>query len=217
MKPCLRSFGQIISTLNVQNPLRFGVFIPQLLSNANRTLHSCADIKKLDKEVCLKTTVKFYSNSGGPSSVISTDSNIPTTTKPTPEELGLPKENAFPVFAKQRGNGRKVFNLVPWKNGEMLADYVLFEESMKLAETKWLDYDGMTRDEKDIYIAHLKAVKDRKLSYIDPKTKLSVMTVSQLLHQGKCCGNGCRHCPYGMENASEDVKKNRKWNGAFYV
>jgi hypothetical protein len=163
--------------------------------------------------------LRFYSTSeNSSSSLVSDDSNTSISfKKPTPEELGLPKENAFPVFAKPRGIGKKIFGLVPWKNGEMLADYVLFEESMKRTETPWLDYDGMTREERDIYIAHLNAVKDRKLSYIDPKTKLSVMTVSQLLYQGKCCGNGCRHCPYELENASEDVKKNRKWNGAFYV
>uniref|UniRef100_A0A914YYE3 Large ribosomal subunit protein uL14m n=1 Tax=Panagrolaimus superbus TaxID=310955 RepID=A0A914YYE3_9BILA len=145
--------------------------------------------------------LRFYSTiENSSSSLVSNDSKTSISVKkPTPEEFGLPKENAFPVFAKPRGNGKKVFGLVPWKNGEMIADYVLFEESMKLAETSWLDYDGMTRDEREIYIAHLNAVKNRKLSYIDPKTKFSVMTVSKLLHQEKCCGNGCRHCPYGYE------------------
>ena len=99
----------------------------------------------------------------------------------------------------------------------MIADYVLFEESMKFAEAPWPDYDSMTKDERAIYMEHLKAVKDRKLSYIDPKTKYSVMTVSQLLYNGKCCGNGCRHCPYELENVSEDIRRFRQWNGAFYV
>lgn len=99
----------------------------------------------------------------------------------------------------------------------MLADYVLFEESIKKAEVKWSKYDAMTSEERDIYIAHLNAVRDRKLYYIDPKTKFKVMTISQLLYEGKCCGNGCRHCPYEHVNATPEIRKSKKWNGAFYV
>lgn len=141
---------------------------------------------------------------------------MPILSKPTAKELGLKKEDAFPVFALPRGDG-KVFGLVPWKNGEMLADYVLFEESMKRSEIKWQTYDTMTVEERDIYLAHLTAVKNRKLYYIDPKTKLKVMTMSQLLFAQKCCGNGCRHCPYEHENVPDDVKKSKKWNGSFFV
>lgn len=32
--------------------------------------------------------------------------------------------------------------------------------------------------------------------YIDPKTRLNVMTSKYLLKRGYCCENGCRHCPY---------------------
>ena len=34
--------------------------------------------------------------------------------------------------------------------------------------------------------------------YID-KTGLLVFTAKYLLARGYCCGNGCRHCPYGDE------------------
>ncbi len=33
-------------------------------------------------------------------------------------------------------------------------------------------------------------------TYIDPATGYTVMTELALLAQGKCCGSGCRHCPY---------------------
>lgn len=44
--------------------------------------------------------------------------------------------------------------------------------------------------------------KDEKLVegrdfYLDPETGLFVMTEEYLRRRGYCCGNGCRHCPYG--------------------
>ena len=56
---------------------------------------------------------------------------ISVPSMPTPEELNLRKEDAFPVFAKPRGSGKKIYELVPYKDGEMIADYVLFEDSIK--------------------------------------------------------------------------------------
>lgn len=106
---------------------------------------------------------------------------------------------------------------MPWKDGEMLADYVLFEDSIKKSEIPWLDYTHLSTDERDIYIAHLKAIEARQLTYEDPTTKQVVFTVSHHLYRGDCCGNGCRHCPYGLENASEKVRRSKIWNGAFYV
>ncbi len=32
--------------------------------------------------------------------------------------------------------------------------------------------------------------------YIDPLTGYKVLTRSFLLSRGRCCGSGCRHCPY---------------------
>ena len=39
--------------------------------------------------------------------------------------------------------------------------------------------------------------------YID-KNGLLVFTAKYLLERGFCCGNGCRHCPYGT--AKEENK-----------
>jgi hypothetical protein len=33
-----------------------------------------------------------------------------------------------------------------------------------------------------------------------------VLTEKYLLERGYCCGNGCRHCPYGYENVPEPRK-----------
>jgi hypothetical protein len=41
-----------------------------------------------------------------------------------------------------------------------------------------------------------------------------VLTEEYLANRGKCCGGGCRHCPYdpsfskGSDELREDVKKN---------
>ena len=47
---------------------------------------------------------------------------------------------------------------------------------------------------------HEAACEAGKDSYTDPATGYQVMTRLFLLRQGKCCGNACRHCPYGHMN-----------------
>ena len=36
-------------------------------------------------------------------------------------------------------------------------------------------------------------------TYRDPETGYTVFTAIAHLARGKCCGSGCRHCPYGHE------------------
>lgn len=40
-------------------------------------------------------------------------------------------------------------------------------------------------------------------TYIDPVSGYQVLTSKALLKQGACCGNSCRHCPYGHINVSD--------------
>lgn len=51
----------------------------------------------------------------------------------------------------------------------------------------------------DIEEAHSKSCHENNMFYTDPSTSLSVLTESAHLKRGKCCGNMCRHCPYGWE------------------
>ncbi|MFZ1865665.1 MAG: DUF5522 domain-containing protein [Polyangiales bacterium] len=44
--------------------------------------------------------------------------------------------------------------------------------------------------------AHREAMKRGDGGYLDPETGLFVMTEATLRARGKCCGSGCRHCPY---------------------
>ncbi len=39
--------------------------------------------------------------------------------------------------------------------------------------------------------------------YIDPETGLFVMTEAYLRKRGYCCGNGCKHCPYGSATSPD--------------
>lgn len=49
-----------------------------------------------------------------------------------------------------------------------------------------------------------KSISDGKKSYIDPKTGYSVFN-SEELKKRPCCGNGCRHCPYGVNKGSKII------------
>lgn len=52
----------------------------------------------------------------------------------------------------------------------------------------------MARDIEDI---HAEACCNGDSTYVDPETGYSVFTSVGLEKRGKCCGSGCRHCPYG--------------------
>ena len=54
----------------------------------------------------------------------------------------------------------------------------------------------------DIEELHTQAVREKSNTYIDPETGFMVFTEYSHLKRGKCCGNVCRHCPYGWENVS---------------
>lgn len=52
--------------------------------------------------------------------------------------------------------------------------------------------------------AHIRAAHDAAVArgqpgYIDPDSGLFVMTAARLQQHGRCCGSGCRHCPYPPE------------------
>ena len=47
---------------------------------------------------------------------------------------------------------------------------------------------------------HAAAVASGLDAYIDPGSGYQVWTRLYLKRKGPCCGNACRHCPYGHEN-----------------
>jgi hypothetical protein len=52
---------------------------------------------------------------------------------------------------------------------------------------------------KEIKSIHSQACEDRKSSYTDPQSGLSVFTAYFHKLRGHCCESGCRHCPYPKE------------------
>jgi ATP-binding cassette subfamily B (MDR/TAP) protein 1 len=60
-----------------------------------------------------------------------------------------------------------------------------------------MDGEASTRARVAIREAHDAAVARGDAGYADPATGFSVFTTAALLARGRCCGNGCRHCPYG--------------------
>lgn len=47
---------------------------------------------------------------------------------------------------------------------------------------------------------HRTACAEGRDTYIDPASGCHVLTSQALLKQRRCCGNSCRHCPYGRFN-----------------
>lgn len=49
-------------------------------------------------------------------------------------------------------------------------------------------------------LMHQAALQQGQMTYEDPSTGFTVFTELSHLKRGTCCGNQCRHCPYGYEN-----------------
>jgi len=71
---------------------------------------------------------------------------------------------------------------------------------------KVINSSTLETDVFEIEDCHRAACNAQKLMYEDKSTGLWVMTEYALLKRGTCCGNGCRHCPYGHFN----VKKKKR-------
>eukprot|EP00971_Amphidinium_carterae_P207812 4123736-Amphidinium_carterae.1 len=59
-------------------------------------------------------------------------------------------------------------------------------------------YDAM-----ELERLHQQALASGDAFYTDPETGYTVMTSGTLQKRGRCCGNGCRHCPYGHLNVTD--------------
>ncbi|KAG8436580.1 hypothetical protein GDO86_007620 [Hymenochirus boettgeri] len=79
------------------------------------------------------------------------------------------------------------------------------------ARVSGLDFQAM-----QIVQIHQTACQAGQESYIDPHTGFSVFTRLAHLRRGKCCGSGCRHCPYGQENV-KDSSKRKQFNSFYYA
>jgi len=55
-------------------------------------------------------------------------------------------------------------------------------------------------NQSDFWPLHEAAVARGETIYLDPETGFTVFTKLGLLARERCCGAGCRHCPYGHES-----------------
>ena len=55
--------------------------------------------------------------------------------------------------------------------------------------------------------AHAAAIAAGATQYLDPATGYVVFTELFHLQRRRCCGSGCRHCPYGHRDVSEVRRK----------
>ena len=46
--------------------------------------------------------------------------------------------------------------------------------------------------------------------YVDPWSGYFVLTAGYLRRRGYCCGNGCRHCPYSVEEQQRAGRQRRR-------
>ena len=62
---------------------------------------------------------------------------------------------------------------------------------------------GPVGDIEDWHALHERACAAGELTYVDPETGYSVMTRLKHEARGRCCGSGCRHCPYDHANVKD--------------
>lgn len=60
---------------------------------------------------------------------------------------------------------------------------------------------------EDIEELHRLACKEGDNTYRDPSTGYNVFTAVAHRKRGRCCGNGCRHCPYGHMNVKDPARR----------
>lgn len=54
---------------------------------------------------------------------------------------------------------------------------------------------------------HAETCEKGNKTYFDPGSGLVVQTRMSHIARGRCCGSGCRHCPYGHINVPQSIKK----------
>lgn len=67
--------------------------------------------------------------------------------------------------------------------------------------------NGKSAELLEIEELHRVACANKQATYIDPATGYTVMTAYILKERQVCCGNGCRHCPYGHANVKDPSRR----------
>ena len=87
------------------------------------------------------------------------------------------------------------------------ASKVLHERSVTTQDQTYSGSSEAARLPPAIAEQHKAACDARESGYIDPDTGKFVLTSWFLLSQGKCCGKGCRHCPWPAEAQAKSQRE----------
>ena len=68
-------------------------------------------------------------------------------------------------------------------------------------------FDNPSQQRDEIDRLHLDACEQGQSHYIDPATGYRVFTALALERAGRCCGCGCRHCPFGHERVTPSQRQ----------
>eukprot|EP00536_Pseudo-nitzschia_multiseries_P005653 jgi/Psemu1/190979/e_gw1.108.65.1 len=109
------------------------------------------------------------------------------------------------------------FETIGWEAVDVMSKEPSPSETKEKAQTKQPEVkDCVLGDMEDIVPdqdhpgfakLHDLACAQGEMSYTDPETEYEVFT--RLAHEkrGKCCGSGCRHCPYSHANVKDKAAK----------
>jgi len=100
----------------------------------------------------------------------------------------------------------------PYKSSNELFSTLAMSDnnSVDSSESNLTTTTNVVDDTTDIEDMHMQALKNGSTTYIDPPTGFSVFTDLIHLKRGNCCGNRCRHCPYGYEDVRNAARRPAK-------
>ncbi|CAF3360703.1 unnamed protein product [Rotaria socialis] len=117
----------------------------------------------------------------------------------------------------------RIFTIKPIDADDMASQQTQSYLKTSLSRSTWQAWESitvipcLTKDRLSIYSLHRQACLNHRSFYTDPTTKLQVLTRYAHLQRGNCCGNRCRHCPYGHINVEINLNQPRKiFNTSYY-
>jgi hypothetical protein len=79
----------------------------------------------------------------------------------------------------------------------------LEQYSARLVLPAWNRVDYRSAGAFAVIVEHLVSIEHGFGGYLDPETSLFVFDAMTLWNQGRCCGRGCRHCPFAPRRGDE--------------
>jgi len=127
--------------------------------------------------------------------------------------------------------GRVLLNQYYWNLGVRLFSYSKTKIKTIQAQENWrreflreefereqkAELRILSESQREIYKLHKEATNSFKFTYIDPTTRVKVLTSYRHFMRMKCCGNACRHCTYHHEAVGKERRDQRMFNSAFWI